>query len=468
MGRFRLVLCCLTLSLTALSALAAPKQSQIYLDLSEDWQPHAGQFKQILLESFKRLSSWQTQAAILEAQGKTIEEIRQANSNAKIDGILVAKLSNTTQKGEGWFADDEEKTAVQISLYDKATGNLILEVQQNLPRTQPSALFANLESELPLTLKIKLAEVGSIIKKSSELVYFNLGNTAGIQAGQIFRTFKPGDKLINKQGEVFGWIEKTTGIVRITHSQSTYSTAEILLGRLSISENDFIELASEQDEKQYAGKIISVHENKVAINLGDTVGVADGANYAVFKDIKTIKDQESFREKLGDIRIQSVYEDYAVGELSLSNHYNLSKALIKEGDPVEEIKPVSMDLISFGQMGTNALSSSSSDNILMAGYQTQSEQVSGMLFRYRGGYGSDVMLSAGVMTSINHSPNFFYGLDAVYLDGVGANFFLSVDVPTPIDGVNINMETGYMAGVGDSYEGFNLNISVKYPFDQLF
>lgn len=310
--------------------------------------------------------------------------------------------------------------------------------------------------------------MGSIIKKESELVYFNLGNSSGIKEGSIYRVFKPSEKLINQDGDTFGWIEQTTGIVKVTHSQSTYSTAQILLGRLSIAGNDFIELASKQNPNHYQGNIISVHENQVAIGLGDDVGVSEGSSYAVFKDIKTIKDTESFREKLGEIRIHSVHEDFAIGEISLSSHYQLSKSLMKEGDPVEEVKPTDLNLVSFGQMGTNALSSTSSDNILMAGYQTESQEVSGMLYRYRAGYGDEFLVSIGIMNSINHSPNFFFGLEGVYLDGVGANFFLSVDVPTPIDSVKINMETGYMAGFGDSYEGFNLNISVKYPLEGIF
>ena len=444
----------------------AAKQSQIYINLSEDWQPYAGQFKHVLLESFKRLKTWQTNNTIEEGGERSIDELT-ALPHKGIDGIVIANLRNSESDG-GWFSSDAENTEVSISLIDIKTGNLILEFVKKLERTEAPALFANLESQLPLSLRVKLNEVGSIIKKGSELVYFNLGNSAQVKEGKIYRTFKPGEKLVNAQGETFGWIEETTGIVKVSHSQSTYSTAQILLGRLSISEDDYIELAEDQVVDNYNGNIISVHENQVAINLGETVGVTEGAFYAVFKKIKDIKDDESFREKLGDIRIHSVHEDFAVGNISLSNHFSLTKALIKEGDPVEEVKPNNLDLFSLGQMGTNALSSTSSDNIPMLGYQTESQQVNGMIYRYRGGYGNDAFVSAGIMSSINHSANFFYGLDGVYLDGAGANFFLSVDIPTPLKTVKINMETGYMAGVGDAYEGFNLNINLKYPLDQLF
>lgn len=469
MGRILFLAMIFSISLPSLAVKdQTAKDSQIYLDIDEQWQPHSSQFKQVLLESFKRLKSWKTSSTIKLSQGKSAEELINENASSKLDGIILATLKDTTKEGDGWFSSKEEKTSISIRLYDRATGNLLIDIHKDLARSQPDALFANLESELPLTLKIKLAEVGSVIKKNGELVYFNLGSSSGIRVGNIYRTFKPGDKLVNQDGDTFGWIEETTGIVKVTHSQSTYSTAQILLGRLSINENNFIEMASEQQESSYIGNIISVHEDQVAIGLGENVGVAEGASYAVFKDIKTIKDTESFREKLGEVRIHSVHEDFSVGELSLSNHYELTKALIKQGDPVEEIKSANLNLVSLGQIGTNSLSSTSSDNIIMAGYQSESDQVSGMVFRYRAGYGNDFMLSAGVMNSINHSPNFFYGLDAVYLDGIGANFFLSVDVPTPVDTVKVNMETGYMAGVGDDYEGFNLNISIKYPFEALF
>ncbi len=448
------------------SPVLAQQNSQIYIQLDEELQPHAGKFKQILSESFKRLKHWKNAGNIATRQEQTLETLL-ADNQDKVDGITLAKIYSV--EGESsWFSSATSVPHLSIKLYSVKNGNLILNIERNLKNSSPQAMFSNLESELPLMLKVKLAEVGNVVKTTNELVYFNLGSSAGIKEGQIFRTFKPGEKLTNKQGETFGWIEDTTGVVQVNHTQSTYSTAQILLGRLSISADHYIELASNQDKTSYNGKIISIHENKVAINLGENSGVTDGASYAIFKDIKTIKGEESFREKLAEVNIKSVHEDYSVGEISLSNNYNLSKAFINAGDSVEEIKPSKLNYVSFGQMGTNTLNSGDSKNNPMLGYQDENMRVNGMIYRYRIGYGTDAFASAGIMTSINHSPNFFYGLDGVYLNGMGANFFLSVDVPTPMRKIKINMETGYMAGVGDIYEGFNLNINVKYPFDEIF
>lgn len=444
----------------------AAQKSQIYIQLDEALQPHAGQFKQLLSESFSRLKHWQSAGKISHRQEQTLDALITENQG-KVDGITLAKIVSV--EGESsWFSSAPSVPHLSIKLYSVKTGNLILNIERDLKSSSPQAMFSSLESELPLMLKVKLAEVGNVVKTTKELIYFNLGSSAGIKEGQIFRIFKPGEKLTNKQGETFGWIEDTTGIVQVNHTQSTYSTAQILLGRLSIAADHYIELASNQDKTSYNGKIISIHENKVAINLGENSGVTDGASYAIFKDIKAIKGDEAFREKLAEVNIKSVHKDYSVGEISLSNNYSLSKAFIKAGDSVEEVKPSNLNLVSFGQMGTNALNSGDSKNNPMLGYQDENMQVNGMIYRYRLGYGTDAFASAGVMTSINHSPNFFYGLDGVYLDGMGANFFLSVDVPTPMRKIKINMETGYMAGVGDIYEGFNLNISVKYPFDEMF
>ncbi len=448
------------------SPVLAQQNSQIYIQLDEELQPHTGQFKQILSQSFKRLKHWQSTGNIATRKEQTLEALLAENQD-KADAITLAKIYSV--EGESsWFSSAASVPHLSIKLYSVKTGNLILNIERDLKDSSPQAMLSNLETELPLMLKVKLAEVGNVVKTTSELIYFNLGSSAGIKEGQIFRTFKPGEKLTNKQGETFGSIEETTGIVQVSHTQSTYSTAQILLGRLSISPDHYIELAEDQNIASYKGMIISILENKVAINLGQNSGVTDGSSYAIFKDIKAIKGDETFREKLAEVNIKRVHEDFSIGEISLSNNYNLSKAFINAGDSVEEIKPSKLNYVSFGQMGTNTLSSGDSENNPILGYQDENLKVNGMIYRYRLGYGTETFASAGVMTSINHSPNFFYGLDGVYLDGMGANFFLSVDVPTPMRKIKVNMETGYMAGVGDNYEGFNLNISVKYPFDEIF
>ncbi len=80
-----------------------------------------------------------------------------------------------------------------------------------------------------------------------------------------------------------------------------------------------------------------------------------------------------------------------------------------------------------------------------------------------------MLASAGIMSSIGHSKNFFYGIDVLYLDGAGANLFLSVDIPTPFsDKVGLNLETGYIVGTDDKYEGLEVTLGLKFPLGDLF
>jgi hypothetical protein len=356
---------------------------------------------------------------------------------------------------------------MSVSIWDTNSGEKVFNWTQAYDQLSPESLVAKLEYQLPLLLKTSLKEVGHVIQAEKGLVYFDLGAAANVKAGEIFRVFRSGKELINADGEPFGSLEEQTGIIRVLDVQSTYATAKVLLGRLSIEADDYVERTEDQDPASYRGKIISSLDNKVAISLGKNVGVTEGSYYAVFKDVKDIQDGESFREEVGQIRIVEVDDNFSKGHLSLSNHYDLAKAMMNDGDYVEEIEPTRKDQLSFGIMNTSILSDASS-SIYTFGYQQDSASQIDLVYRAKVGFGDAFLLSGGVMNSVNHSQNIFYGLDLMYLDGLGANLFLSVDIPTPFaKAMDLNMETGYIMGTDAKYEGVNFNVSIKYPLDML-
>ncbi|MDX1398317.1 MAG: hypothetical protein R3204_07310, partial [Oceanospirillum sp.] len=386
---------------------------------------------------------------------------------SNIPYLAQATLDKKQEGSDGWLSSSSSSTQLNISIWDTSSGEKVFNWSENYQQASPVSIVSKLEYQLPLQLKTSLKEVGHVIQAEKGLVYFDLGAAANVKPGEIFRVFRAGKELINADGEPFGALEDQTGIIKVLDVQSTYATAEVLLGRLSIEADDYVERTEDQDPTLYRGKIISSLDDKVAISLGKKVGVTEGSYYAVFKDVKSIQDGESFREEVGQIRIEEVEENFSKGRLSLSNHYDLAKAMMNEGDYVEEIEPTRKDQFSVGILNTSILGDDSS-SIYTFGYQQDSSTQVDLVYRAKVGFGDAFLLSGGVMNSVNHSQNIFYGLDVMYLDGLGANLFLSVDIPTPFaKAMDLNMETGYIMGTSDKYEGVNFNVSIKYPMDML-
>lgn len=466
--KLKAIAAALSLGLMA-STVQAADDILIYSHLSQAYKDIEPSFNLVLFSSIQALDKYESSSVgvVPIVQNQSLET-RLAKAKAKnIPYIAEASLEDTTTSEGGFFSSEAKNTTLSVSIINTQTGEKVFNWSQHYDQTNANALVSSLEYQLPIQLKTSLKEVGHVIQSEGAMVYFDLGSAAQVKEGEIFRVFRQGKALTNADGEEFGWIEEQTGIVKVTSVQSTYATAEVLLGRLSIDAKDFVERAKDQDALSYRGKIIASLDDKVAISLGKRIGVTEGAYYAVFKDVKHIQEGESFREEVGQIRIEEVYDDFSKGRLSLSNHYGLAKAMINEGDYVEEIEPTRKDQISLGILNTSILSSTSS-SIYALGYQHDSTENVDLVYRAKVGFGDEFLLSGGVMSSVNHSENIFYGLDVMYLDGLGANIFLSVDVPTPFaQAMVLNMETGYVMGTSSKYEGVNFNVSVKYPMDLL-
>ena len=370
-----------------------------------------------------------------------------------------------------WIADvvlDSEKHEGKLSfdIY-RNNGENEFHWQKDVDIDSVKAFLASMEYQIPFKLKTKFLELGKIIKLDKRLAYFDLGKTAGVNPGDIYRVYKRGQQVKDDDGNSFGYLEKTTGIIRVTQVTEIYSIAEIIIGKLSIDTDQWVKRAKEQDISKYQGSIEAVLENNVAINVGKNVGVEEGSYYAVFRDIKPINSNEAFRQAVGYIKINEVYDNFSKGELSISDTYDLSKYTIKKGDHVEEVESPRKNMWSFSQIVTH-VSSQAGARILVFGYQRDSMVNVDMVYRFRAGYGhGNTYVAGGVMYSLAHSAHTFAGMDAIYAGSGALNLFLSVDVDTPVSpNLKINLESGFMiAHKNDLYNGLNAIVGIKYAYN---
>lgn len=377
----------------------------------------------------------------------------QAAVNANSDALLVLSIADSGRS----------KATIMVQMYSASTGAPFYSMEKEYKFKSERGLLAQLEYDLPNQMKQDFKQQGRVVSLDTNIAFFDLGQTAGVEEGQTYRVFRQGKEIKGAGGESFGYLDKEAGIIEVTDVNAVYSVAEIKLGRVSIRQGDWVTL-KEIDVEEYNGVVMSKLDEQVAINLGSTVGVSQGAYFAVYKDIKDINEEESFREEVGRIRVTEVYEDFSTGEIAPSNHFSLAKAMITEGDSVEEISAEGFWVVTLGQLNTSMLSDSKS--IWVLGGELESLADTGLRYRGRFGYGSGALYgAAGISAGLNNSETFHYGLDITYLKGTGANLFLQVDVPTPLDEyATFSLETGYMVGVDADYDGLNIMLNVRAGF----
>ena len=369
---------------------------------------------------------------------------------SRIRTLVVLELKKRKRK----------RAIISYNFYNVKTGSSFYRYSKEYKYKSERALLAQLEYNLPHKMKQDLRLQGRVVQKESNLVYIDLGTSAGTKVGQVYRIFREGKEIENDSGESFGFLDEETGIATIKSTSSVYSIAEIQLGRSSIKKGDRVELSDETADF-YKGKVLSKLDNQVAINLGNNVGVSEGAYFAIFKDVKSIKNGESFQEMIGQIRITEVFDEFSKGEIAASNHYSLAKAMIQEGDSIEEVKAKGLIQLSFGQLSTGMLKEAS--QVYLIGVDVSSLSNRGLTYRGKLGYGDEAYASIGIAANLSNSESFRYGLDLVRLESSGANMFLQVDVPTPLSKYGtFSMETGYLVGVEEEYEGLNILLNLKF------
>lgn len=401
----------------------------------------------------------------------TVANIRtetRPNSSAAIAGIIEAAQNANLQALAviTLYTPKRRQATVTASLYSVTNGELMIQRALEFRYTEITALLAQLEYELPLMLKREFRELGAVVKLTQDQVYFDLGRNAGIEVGQKFRVFRRGTEITGRGGESYGFVDQQTGIVEVVEVSSIYSVGQIRLGRPSIRAEDWVERAD--DDIEVRGQVVSKLDEQVAINLGRKSGVIPGAYFAVYKDIKPIGDNDAFREVIGRIRITEADTHSARGTIARSDHYQLAKALINEGDYLDEVSYLHRHQITLGQTSFGVLGDTQS--IWNVGVNLESGFSPDMSFRVRGAYGANWFVSGGVNNALNHSESFRYGIDFLYsADGVGTYLFSDANFPTPLDRyVRFAIEAGYLLGGNENIEGLSVGVTAKLGIASIF
>jgi hypothetical protein len=445
-------------SLFVSATLAAAGNVLLVTDLNDENLAYRPDLRLISTNAINRLQDYEVANAKTSVRPNTSEAIGamiEAAENADLEALAVVTLYTKRRNA-----------TVTVSLYNVGTGDLTIQRALEFRFKEIPALLAQLEYELPLMLKREFRELGSVVKVTSDQIYFDLGRNAGVEVGQIFRVFRRGDEIKSSSGESFGFVDEQTGIIEITEVSSIYSIGEIHLGRLSIRNDDWVELADQTI--QIRGQVLSKLDEQIAVNIGRKAGVVPGAYFAVYKDIKDIDEDDAFREIIGRIRITEVSADGARGEIARSDHYRLAKALINEGDYIDEVSYLHRNQLLIGQTSFGILGDTQS--VWNLGLNMESGFSTDLAFRVRGAIGSNWFVSGGVNAALNHTESFRYGLDFMYgTDGFGTYLFTDANIPTPLDKyVLFAIEAGYLLGANEDVEGLSVGLSAKIGLDSLF
>ncbi|MDH3325333.1 MAG: hypothetical protein OEM38_01290 [Gammaproteobacteria bacterium] len=438
-------------------AHSANEDILVYTYLNGHHKDHSSDFRTIVRKSLNNLRKFSVS--------------KNAHGRIPASKPLKKRLQAASKAGIRWVADvkfdtEKKKGKLTFLIYKTNGENIFLWTEKYKIRSM-KAFLAQMEYSMPFKLKTKFLELGRIIKTDKRLVYFDLGETAGIKIGDTYQVYEEGDEIEDDDGNSYGYLEDTKGIIEVTQVTSVYSIAEIIIGQLSIDTGHWVKKTTQTSRDVFNGKILSVLENKLAINIGKNVGVEEGTYYAVFREIKDINGKESFRQPVGHIKVNEVFEDFSKGELSISDTYELTKYTIKKGDKVEEVESPRKNMWSVNQIMTN-VNSDHGARIIYFTYQRDSLVNVNMVYRLKGGYGNATPFgAAGVMQSLGHSSHVFYGMDLMYMNDSALNLFISVDVDTPLSkSLKINLESGFILAHSDeTYNGLNTSIGIKYAYD---
>lgn len=437
-------------------ANAAESRIIVYVSVTGHHKDANSDFRDVVRKSIDDLKRFRVST---KAEGviAPVKSIKQKLVAARKVGIRwVANINLTTEKKEGFL---------DFKIY-RTNGENTFNWKDEFRIKNVKSFLALMEYQMPMKLKTRFLELGRVIKKDKRLVYFDLGQTAGVRSGDIFEIYKEGDEITDDQGNSYGNLEIMTGVLKVTSVTSIYSIGEIRIGTLSIRPEHYVRLSTHKS-KAVTPEILSVLENEVAINIGKNVGVEEGNYYSVYRDIKKIRAGEAFRQVIGHIKINEVYERFSKGELSISDTFELSRNIINKGDRVEEVESPRKPMWSTNFLMTN-VNGDLGKKVYYATYQRDSSANVSMVYRFKGGYDAgEPMLGFGVMKSIKHSSHFFTGLEVLYFGAVTVHLFVSVDVDTPISkNLKLNLESGFIvAHTDDAYNGISSSIGLKYGFE---
>ena len=327
------------------------------------------------------------------------------------------------------------------------------------------ALMAAIEYEVSHDLKRQFSEVGQIIRLDGNRVFIDIGSHSGLQEGDIHRVYDRSERLTNRRGDFYGNLDTPKGLIVIRQVSGPYAIADILFGRQNIEADHWTELVAEHDS-DHTGQVLAMLDGEVAVSLGRDSGIHIGDELTVRKTIEQIDHQNAFEVELARIRITEVNADYALGVILRSNQYALARGLIQTGDEVREADNasatvhVNLNRLWFDMTGPD------SQSVYTLGFRFDSLRNQQVMYRLTAGYLDTLYLAAGLMGAVNHSENFYYGLDAVAtgdtLESIGANAFVSMNAPIPLTGhLRLNAEIGYLMSQQEERNGLNISLGLN-------
>lgn len=429
----------------------------VYGDVRGQYKDFSPEFKRIVsrsVDSLRRFEVSKRPGAIVPARATLKDKLAAARKN-KLSWVADAHLTS-----------EKRKANLVLEIYNAFSGEKVFRWSKQYKIRNIRATFSRMQYEMPVLLKNRFMETGRVIKTTERTVFFDLGDAARVRVGEIFQVYVEGMEIRDNNGNLFGYVEDTKGVVKVIEVNPVYSVAEIMLGGMNIKAKQLIKKIPDARAADYVPEILSVMENEVAINIGKNVGVREGSYYSIYRDVEKINSREAFRKPVGIVKINEVFDTFSKGELSISDNFEISKYTMKKGDRVIEVESPRKTMWSANQLLTN-ISSAAPESILYAAIQRDSAVNVDLSYRLKAGYGTELYFAGGVMHALSHSDKVFAGLDVAWIGSTAINVFLSVDVNTPLSRyMKLNLESGYtVSATNDAYNGINTSLGIKYGWD---
>ncbi len=441
------------------TALADEPNVMLATLVSPEFQPQHATFRRIVQQSVDSLDDFEVSWMRTRQDWRDPDQRREMLSRAASSRLPVVVTATLTAE-EGRRGLSRTRTGhLRVEFINAVGGEVTQSRDLVVEYSTPEGLMAQIEYELTQDLKRQFGQLGRVVRVSGQRVWFDLGRNSGIQPGDVYRVYTQGDPLETSGGERYGYLDDHTGIVVVREVTNVYAVADVLLGQRSIAEDQWTEKLPGRAE-DYRGRILAKLNDEVAISLGHLAGVSPGDEFAVYKDLEDINEQDAFRVEIARIRITRVGEQHARGRVLRSDHFELARGLIEPGDAVQEVSRRGDVMVTLGY-NSLGLSGDDTTQAYTLGLRFASQQNLDAYYRVTMGYLDTAWFSAGIMGAVNRSESFFYGADAVWTDGLGTNLFMTVNAPTPFqDNLRLTSEIGWLVSQDEAVSGLNVSVGL--------
>ncbi|TGG90389.1 hypothetical protein E4656_18480 [Natronospirillum operosum] len=447
------------LLLSGAPALADEPNILLATKASPEVASHDATFRRVVQHAIDALEDFEVSWIRPGLDWSDPDKKQQMLSSAASSRLPIVALANLTVSEQRRGLSRTSTARLQLEFVNSVGGEVTLARQLEFEFNTLDGLMAQIEYELTRNLKRHYGELGQVVRVSDQRIWFDLGRNAGVRVGDVYRVYGQGEALETSSGDRYGFLDEHAGIVVVREVTNVYAVADILLGQRSIEADHWVEQVDGQAE-DYQGRILTKLNDEVAISLGHRAGISRGDEFAVYKDLENIGDDDAFRVEVARIRITSVHENHARGQIMRSDRYDLARGLVEPGDTVQEVRRRGDVMVNFGY---NSLGLTNDDitHAYTLGLRFESQQNLDAYYRITMGYLDTAYFAVGLMGAVNRSESFFYGVDAVWTDSLGTNLLMSVNAPTPFqEHIRLNTEVGYLVSEDDSINGLNISVGL--------